>query len=61
MPKLYAAILCVQLVTLYVLKPVLWFPGLGNIMAALDVAKAAIMNRGCLTVESLVSAIVCVP
>ena len=38
-------ILCVQLFTLYVLWPfLLWFPGLGNTVAALEVAKVAIVS-----------------
>ena len=40
MSRSYAAILCVQLVTLYVL-----FPRVGNIMAALAVTKVAIVSR----------------
>ncbi len=41
MSKSYAAILCIELVMLYVLKPVLCFPGLGNIESALEVAKSS--------------------
>ncbi len=59
MSRSYEAILCAQLVTLYVFKPVLSFSWCRKHRGSPEVAKAAIVNHGCLLVESLVSAIAC--